>query len=228
MRFMPKISKWFNKPSAKGTRKERFMKEVKGYGKLVAVGGTLSLGAEGVSALVNHAKSSPNMENSEQIEFTDFGPSVIRLDTVDSSPKAKLSFVTMMLICLAVCLCLCYPFLKVIHSLVRHCRIARALKATSGLCPPPLGPPSNDTADAEDPMEPPPSMETYWDKMHKTGSYAEEDQHNADNIRQRVEEEIMSREKADISDVIEKIKKSAAVKAAQRHQQEEENKHQDK
>ena len=64
--------------------------------------------------------------------------------------------------------------------------------------------------------------------MHKTGSYAEEDQHNADNIRQRVEEEIMSREKADISDVIEKIKKYAAVKAAQRHHQEEEDKYQDK
>ena len=203
------------------------MKEIKGYGKMVAVGGALSLGAEGVSALVSHAKSSPSMENSEQVEFTDFGPSVFRVDSVDSSPKSKLSFVTMMLICLAVCLCLCYPFLKVIHSLVRHCRITRAFKAKSGLCPPPLGPPSNDTVHAEDPMEPLPSMESYWDNMHKTGSFAEESQHNAD-LRQRVEEEIMSREKADISDVIEKIKKSAAIKAAQRHHQEEEDKYQDK
>ena len=204
------------------------MKEIKGYGKMVAVGGALSLGAEGVSALVSHAKSSPSMENSEQVEFTDFGPSVFRVDSVDSSPKSKLSFVTMMLICLAVCLCLCYPFLKILGSLVRHCRIARQFKARSSLCPPPLGPPSNDTAHTEDPMEPLPSMESYWDNMHKTSSYAEEDQHNADNIKQRVEEEIMSREKADISDVIEKIKKSAAVKTAQRHNQEEEDKYQDK
>ena len=78
MRFMPKIGKWFNKPSPKGSRKERFMKVMKGYGKMVAVGGALSLGAEGVSALVSHTKSSPNMENSEQVEFTDFGPSVFR------------------------------------------------------------------------------------------------------------------------------------------------------
>ena len=92
---------------------------------MVAVGGALSLGAEGVSALVSHAKSSPSMENSEQVEFTDFGPSVFRVDSVDSSPKSKLSFVTMMLICLAVCLCLCYPFLKILGSLVCHCRIAR-------------------------------------------------------------------------------------------------------
>ena len=63
--------------------------------------------------------------------------------------------------------------------------------------------------------------------MNQTNLYAEEDQHNADNIKHRVEEEIMAREKANISDVIEKIKRSAAIKAAQKHQQEEEEKHQD-
>ena len=30
-RLFPKKGKWFNKPSPKGSRKERFMKEVKGY-----------------------------------------------------------------------------------------------------------------------------------------------------------------------------------------------------
>ena len=203
------------------------MKEMKGYGKMVAVGGALSLGAEGVSALVSHAKSSPSMENSEQVEFTDFGPSVFRVDSVDSSPKSKLSIVTIMIICLAVCLCLCYPFLKVIHSLVCHCRITRAFKAKSGLCPPPLGPPSNDTVHAEDPEEPLPTMESYWDKMQKTGSFVEESQHNAD-LRQRIEEDIMAREKADLKDVIDKIKKTAVVKAAKRQHQEEEDGEHDK
>ena len=63
--------------------------------------------------------------------------------------------------------------------------------------------------------------------MHKTGSFIEESQHNSD-LRQRVEEEIMSREKANLSDVINKIKKTAVVKAAQRQHQDEEDKHQDK
>ena len=70
-------------------------------------------------------------------------------------------------------------------------------------------------------------MESYWDKMQKTGSFVEESQHNAD-LRQRVEEEIMSREKADLKDVIDKIKKTAVVKAAQRQHQDEEDKYQDK
>ena len=227
MRVIPRIKGWFNKPSAQGTRKQRMMKEVKGYGKLVAVGGALSLGAEGVSALVAHAKSPPSMENSESVEFQDFGPSVIRLDSVDSSPRTKLSFVTMMLICLGICMCLCYPFLKVVHSLVRHCRITKALGAKSGLCPPSISPPSNDTVHDQDPEEPLPTMESYWDKMQKTGSFVEESQHNAD-LRQRIEEDIMAREKADLKDVIDKIKKTAVVKAAKRQHQEEEDGEHDK
>ena len=203
------------------------MKELKGYGKLVAVGGALSLGAEGVSALVAHAKSPPSMENSESVEFQDFGPSVIRLDSVDSSPRTKLSFLTMMLICLAICMCLCYPFLKVVHSLVRHCRLTRAFGAKSGLCPPPLSPPSNDTVPDQDPEEPLPTMESYWNNMQNNGSFVEESQHNAD-VRQRVEEDIMAREKQDLKDVIDKIKKTAVVKAARRQHQEEEDGEHDK
>ena len=73
MRMFPKISKLLKKPYPKGSKRERFSKALKGAGKYVAVGGALSLGAEGVSALVSHAKGSPNMENSEQVEFTDWG-----------------------------------------------------------------------------------------------------------------------------------------------------------
>ena len=56
-------------------------------------------------------------------------------------------------------------------------------------------------------------MESYWDKMQKTGSFVEESQHNAD-LRQRVEEEIMSRKKADIRDV---IKKSRSLQPSKLH-----------
>ena len=71
MRMFPKIGKLFKKPYPKGSKREMFMKALKGGGKYVAVGRALSLGVEGVSALVSHARASPNMENSEQVEFTD-------------------------------------------------------------------------------------------------------------------------------------------------------------
>ena len=70
-------------------------------------------------------------------------------------------------------------------------------------------------------------MESYWDKMQSNGSFVEESQHNAD-VRQRVEEDIMAREKQDLKDVIDKIKKTAVVKAARRRQEEQEDREQDK
>ena len=229
MRMFPKIGKLFKKPYPKGSMRERASKALKGAGKYIAVGGALSLGAEGVSALVSKARGSPNMQDSEQVEFTDWGPSVFRVDSVDAAPKSKLSIITMLLICLAVCLCLCLPFLRILGTLIRHCRLNRAFKTTSPLCPPPLGPPTNnsDTASPEDPDEPLPSMESYWNSMNQTKFKAEEDQHEAENIKHKIEEEIMAREKADIGDVIEKIRGSVAVKAAERHHQEEEEKYQD-
>ena len=70
-------------------------------------------------------------------------------------------------------------------------------------------------------------MESYWDRMQNNGSFVEESQHNAD-IRQQVENDIMAREKKDLEDVIDKIKKTAVVKAARRRQEEQENGEQDK
>ena len=64
-------------------------------------------------------------------------------------------------------------------------------------------------------------MESYWNKMQNNGSFVEESQHNAD-IRQQVENDIMAREKQDLEDVIDKIKKTAVVKAARRRQEEQE------
>ena len=64
-------------------------------------------------------------------------------------------------------------------------------------------------------------MESYWNKMQNNGSFVEESQHNAD-IRQQVENDIMAREKQDLENVIDKIKKTAVVKAARRRQEEQE------
>ena len=123
MKFFRKIGKLFKKPFPKGLMRERASKGLKGAGKYIAVGGALSLGAEGVSALVSKARSSPNMQDSEQVEFTDWGPSIFRVDSVEAAPKSKLSLITWLLICLAVCLCLCLPFLRIVSTLIRHCRL---------------------------------------------------------------------------------------------------------
>ena len=129
------------------------------------MGGALSLGAEGISALVRHAGSSPNMQDSEKVEFTDWGPSIFRVDSVETAPKLKLplSMITWLLIALGVCFCLCIPFLRILSVLIRHCRLNLALKVSSPMCSPPFGPPAiqnNTTSSPEDPDEPPVSMET--------------------------------------------------------------------
>ena len=94
------------------------------------------------------------------------------------------------------------------------------------MCPPPLGPPAtqNDTTSPEDPDDPLPSMESYWKNMNKTKFEAERE---AEETKRKIEEEIMAREKADISDVVEKICGSVTVKAAERHRQEQKEKYQD-
>ena len=86
--------------------RDKIQKAMKGAGKYVAIGGALSLGAEGASALVRHAEGSPNMQDSERIEFTDWGPSVFCMDSVETAPKSKwpLSMITWMLIAVGVCL----------------------------------------------------------------------------------------------------------------------------
>ena len=70
-------------------------------------------------------------------------------------------------------------------------------------------------------------MESYWDRMQNNGSFVQESQHDAD-LRQQVENDIMAREKQDLENVIDKIKKTAVVKAARRRQEEQEIGDQDK
>ena len=66
--------------------------------KFAGIGAALSMGAEGASALVRHAEGPQMGEDSQAVEFTDWGPSVFRMDTVEttSDPKSKfpLSMIT--------------------------------------------------------------------------------------------------------------------------------------
>ena len=212
--------------------RDKITKTMKGAGKYIAMGGALSLGAEGVSTLVRQAGSSPNMQDSEQVEFTDWGPSIFRVDSVEAAPKSKLplSMITWLLISLAVCLCLCLPFIRIISTLIRRWRLHRALKVTSPMYPPPLGPPAiqNDTnSSSKDPDDPTPSLETIWKSVSETKLEVKEAKHEAEQTKHKIEEEIKEREKSDIGDVVKKIRESVTVKAAEQYRQEREQRDED-
>ena len=130
---LPKI--W---PFPKVALREKIKKALKGSAKYVEIGGALSQGAEGASTLVRHAEGSPNMQDSERIDFTDLGPSIIRMDSVETAPKSKwpLSMITWMLVAASVCLCLCVLFLRALTVLNRHCNVRRVFGIQSPLCPP--------------------------------------------------------------------------------------------
>ena len=63
--------------------------------------------------------------------------------------------------------------------------------------------------------------------MNETKFKVEEAEREAEETKRKIEEEIMAREKADISDVVERIRGSVAVNAAEKHHQEQEEKYQD-
>ena len=232
MRIILKIGKLFKKPYPQGSMREKVSKTMRGGAKYVAMGGALSLGAEGISALVNHAKSPSNMQDSEKVEFTDWGPSIFRVDSVDTAPKTKLplSMITCLLITLGIFFCICLPFFRIMSVLIRHCRLNRALKISSPICPPPLGPPTihdDTTSSPEDPEGPPPSMESIWRSMNETKLEVEEAKQEAEETKLKVEEEIKEREKSDIGDVVRRIRESVAVKAAKQYRQEREQRNED-
>ena len=58
--------------------------------------------------------------------------------------------------------------------------------------------------------------------MNETKLEVEEAKQEAKETKLKVEEEIKAREKADIGDVVQRIRESVAVKAAERHRQERE------
>ena len=148
------------------------------------------------------------MQDSERIEFTDWGPSVFRMDSIETAPKSKwpLSMITWMLITAGVCLCLCIPFLRALNVLNRHCNVRQVFGIQSPLCPPVN---KNSTASPVEDQDDPPaiSMEDYWRSMDEIKQEA----------KHEVEEEIKEREMNYIGDVVKRIRESAAVKAAEAH-----------
>ena len=63
--------------------------------------------------------------------------------------------------------------------------------------------------------------------MNETKLEVEEAKQEAEETRLKIEEEIMAREKADIGDVVQRIRDSVAVKAAERLRQEREQNEED-
>ena len=231
MRIIPRVSKLFKRPS-QGSAKEKLLQTARGGAKYVAMGGALSLGAEGISALINHARTSPtNMQDSEKVEFQDWGPALFRYDSVDTAPKSKLPFslITTLLITLAIFFCIMVPFCRIVSVMIRTCRLNRTLKISSPVCPPPFGPPSprEITSPPVDLDGPPESMESVWRNMTGEKPQVEEAQQEATETKLQIEEEVKAREWADIGDVVEKIRQSVAVKAAERYRQEQEQKNED-
>ena len=63
--------------------------------------------------------------------------------------------------------------------------------------------------------------------MNETKLEVEEAKQEAEETKLKIEEEIKAREKADIGDVVRRIRESVAVKAAEQHRQEWEQKDED-
>ena len=74
---------------------------------------------------------------------------------------------------------------------------------------------------------PPEDMESAWRNMTGEKPQVEEAHEEATDNKLQIEEEIKARERADIGDVVEKIRRSVAVKAAERYRQEQEQKNED-
>ena len=74
---------------------------------------------------------------------------------------------------------------------------------------------------------PPEDMESAWRNMTGEKPQVEEAHEEATDNKLQIEEEIKARERADIGDVVEKIRRSVAVKAAERYRQEKEQNNED-
>ena len=144
-------------------------------------------------------------EDSQAVEFTDWGPSVFRVDIVEttSDPKSKfpLSLITWLLIAALVTLCFCIPFVRAFTILNRHCALRKLFRSNSTLCPPISHQDTPHTTEDVD-EQPVVSMEEYWRGMKE---------------KSEVLDKKKAKEKRDLSDVVKTIRESAAVKAKETH-----------
>ena len=106
MRFwIPKFGGSIRAPSPRIGWRRKIKNGLRAKAKYTRIGTALSLGAEGASTLVRHAEGPQMGEDSQAVEFTDWGPSVFRMDSVEttSDPKSKypLSMITWLLLAAA-------------------------------------------------------------------------------------------------------------------------------
>ena len=93
MRFgIPKFGSSIRAPSPRIGWRRKIRNGLKASAKYARIGAALSLGAEGASALVRHAEGPQIGDNSEAVEFTDWGLAVFRMDSVETSSDPKLKF----------------------------------------------------------------------------------------------------------------------------------------
>ena len=188
MRFgIPRFGGSIRVPSTRIGWRRKIGNELKAGAKYAGIGAALSLGAEGASALVRHAEGPQMGADSQAVEFTDWGPSVFRVDMVKmtSDPKSK-SLITWLLIAALVTLCLCIPFLRAFTIFNRHCAIWRFFGPMSAMCPSTSH--HNTPHSIEDVEEQPAvSMEEYWRGMED---------------KSEVVNKTIAKEKRDIGDIV--------------------------
>ena len=148
--------------------------------------------------------------DSQAVEFTDWGPSVFRMDTVEMTvdPKSKLplSLITWLLIAALVTLCLCVPFLRAFTIFNCHCGICRFFGSKSAMCPSISHHNTPHTIEDVD-EQLAISMDEYWRGM---------------DDKSEVMNETITKEKRDIGDIVQRIRESAAIKAAEAHRLDQE------
>ena len=149
-------------------------------------------------------------EESHVVTFTDWGPSVFRVDTVETTtdPNSKLpySLITWLVIAALIILCLCNPFIRIISIFNRHCRFMRFFRSSSTLCPSiPHQDPPHTTDDVEE--KPAVLMEEYWKGLED---------------KLEVVDKKKVKEKKDLSDILQRIRESSAVKAKEAHRLDQE------
>ena len=91
MKFsLPRWPRWFKMPSPKKGWKKTIKTDLKKGTKYIGAGMLLSARAESVSHLVN--RDHKLGDNSEVVTLEDWGPSLLRVDTVEASMEGKSRF----------------------------------------------------------------------------------------------------------------------------------------
>ena len=137
MKFsLPRWPRWFKMPSPKKGWKKTIKTDLKKGAKYIGAGMLLSAGAKSISHLVN--RDHKLGDNSKVVTLEDWGPSLLRVDSMDASTEGKSRFPAslMMFIVIAcvVTIIICIPIIRLLSSLTRHCGLTKIFKSQSQIC----------------------------------------------------------------------------------------------